>query len=82
MITTDILRTYITTDILEDDSIQIGDDDDLLLTGLLDSLGVVMLTTHLLDDYEIDVPPEDVTLENFRTLRSIETYLSAVKPVA
>jgi len=76
----DTLHTYITTEILNDAQLAIGADDDLLLMGILDSLGVMRLIAHIDDTLGIDVPPEDVTLENFGSLRQIEAYLARFTP--
>ena len=37
------------------------EDDDLLTTGLVDSLGMMSLVTFIEDEFGIRVPPEDVT---------------------
>lgn len=50
-------------------------DDDLLATGLIDSMGIMRLIAHLEDRYQVTVPPEDVTIENFRALTSVASYV-------
>ncbi len=47
---------------------------DLLLTGAVDSLGVIRITQWLEDELGIEVDPIEVTLENFRTVGLIVTY--------
>ena len=54
---------------------QLGDDQDLLISGLVDSLGVVRLINFIEQNLDADVPPEDVTLENFQTVEKIASYL-------
>ena len=71
------IRTYIQTEILNDERFEIAPDQDLLLTETLDSLGVMRLVAHLESECGFEIPPEDVTLENFRTLEQIEGYLAA-----
>ena len=51
------------------------EDDDLLTTGLVDSLGMMSLVTFIEDEFGVRVPPEDVTLESFSTIVSIVSYL-------
>jgi acyl carrier protein len=46
----------------------------LLRTGIIDSLGVTELIAFLEERYRIDVRPEDVVPENFRTLGSIIAF--------
>ncbi|MDX1647507.1 MAG: acyl carrier protein [Longimicrobiales bacterium] len=73
----DELRHYIQTELLNDPAVEIGADDDLLLSETLDSLSVMRLVQHLEDETGMAVPPQDVTLENFRSLRRIEAYLAS-----
>ncbi len=47
---------------------------DLLLTGAVDSLGVIRITQWLEDELDIEVDPIEVTLENFRTVGLIVAY--------
>lgn len=54
----------------------VATDTDLLLSGLVDSLGVIRITQWIEDELEVDVPPGDVTLENFQTVDRIVEYLA------
>ncbi len=69
------LAEFIRIELLDDENQKIGPDDDLLLSELLNSLSVTRLVQHIEEQQGIIVPPEDVTLENFRTLNAIQTYL-------
>ena len=71
----DSIRDFITLEILNEPDLPIEADQDLLLSEILDSLNVTLLIAHLEDTCNVDIPPEDVTLDNFGTLRSIETYI-------
>lgn len=75
--TIDVIRSYIRDEILNDASLTLEPDQDLLLSEALDSLGVMRLVTYLESEFGIDVPPEDVTLEHFSTLRLISTYVES-----
>lgn len=55
----------------------VGYDDDLLLSGLLDSLGVIRLLAFIQEAFGIAVPAEDVVIEHFATINAIATYLMA-----
>ena len=74
---TDAIRTFIQTEILNDPSFEIAVDQDLLLSQTLDSLGVTRLVQHIETQSGVEIPPEDVTLENFQSLQAIEAYLTA-----
>lgn len=50
-----------------DPSIPIEEDTDLLVTGLVDSLGVIQVVSWIEDELGVEVDPIDVTLENFQT---------------
>ena len=69
------LARYIASDILNESDRVIGDDEDLLASGLLDSLSVMSVIHFIEQDLGIDVPAEDVTIENFVSLRAIDAYL-------
>ena len=71
----DSIRNYIRTEILNDAEAVIGPQDDLLLNGLIDSLGVTRLVAYLEEQTKLEIPPEDVTLENFSSLATIDAYL-------
>jgi len=71
----DRLRRFITNELLFEQSLVLNDDDDLLLSGLVDSLGVVRLVTFIETEFHVVVPPEDVVLENFQTLTAMSEYL-------
>jgi acyl carrier protein len=71
----DAIRNFIQDEILNEANLHIEADQDLLLSEILNSLSVTMLIAHLENSCSVQIPPEDVTLENFSTLRSIESYI-------
>ena len=75
VLTIDMLRDYIKTELLNDAELSIEEDQDLLLSGLLDSLNVVRLASHIEHSCAFKIPPEDMILENFGTLNQINTYI-------
>ncbi len=56
----------------------IGVDEDLLMSGLLDSIAVMRLVGYIEDGLNVAVPPEDVTLENFSSVAAISQFLRAL----
>jgi len=64
----------------EDDPIEA--DTDLLLTGLVDSLGVILIVDWLEEQLDLEIDPADVTLENFRRVSDMVTYLGRRGAVA
>ena len=71
------IRDYITGDLLFGEDLVIDDDENLLVTGILDSLALMRLVAHLEDTYDIEIPPSDITLENFASLSTMYGYLGA-----
>ena len=46
-------------------------EDDLLATGLLDSLSLIQLLTNLEEHFGIRVPLEDLQIDDIRTINSL-----------
>ena len=51
-------------------------DTDLMETGLLDSLALVDLLSHLEREYRVKISVENMELENFRTIVSIAAFVA------
>ena len=70
------IKRFIAHQLLSDRNGQpIGEADDLLGSGLVDSVGMTSLVLFIEDALEINVPPEDVTIENFISIERIVDYL-------
>lgn len=52
-------------------------DDEILISGRLDSLGVMTLVTLLEARIGKAIPPEDIVLEHFSSASAIAAYLQA-----
>jgi acyl carrier protein len=76
----DRIKTFIAAELIGQPSLVIGNDEDLLLTGLVDSLGVVRLIAYIEDDLGVTIPPGEITIENFGTVNAIGTYLGSKLP--
>jgi len=75
------IATYITRELLSRAHEEpVASDQDLLASGLLDSLGVMSLVYFLETEFEVEVPPQDVTIENFNSVDTIAAYLQSRKP--
>jgi acyl carrier protein len=73
----DTIRRYIQDEILNDPAMEIEPDQDLLLSEALNSLGVMRLVAYIEGEFDIEVPPEDVTIDHFATLNLISAYVTA-----
>ncbi|MAE65319.1 MAG: acyl carrier protein [Phycisphaeraceae bacterium] len=76
MDTRDTLKQYICAELLNDLD-DLDDSENLLSDGMVDSLGMVRLLGFIEDELNVSVPPEDFTIDNFRTVADIATYLDA-----
>lgn len=75
MNTRDILKDYIEKELVTHSAVNLGYDDDLLLSGLLNSLGVMRLVAFAEKQFERSIPPEDITIDHFATIEAIATYI-------
>ena len=75
------LLEMINREVSLDQSIEITSSTDLLLTGLVDSLGVVDIVAWLEDRTGSEIDPGDVVIEHFQTVdlmvAFVETHLGA-----
>ena len=71
------IKTFIVESLLS--GTEIANDDDLLLSGLLDSMSVMRLVLHLETAFAVKIPPEDVIIEHFTSVETINAYLEKKK---
>lgn len=62
----------------KDESI-LKNDDSLLETGIIDSLGIQMLVSFLEKEYHVTVPEEDLNPENFETVKTVASLVGKLK---
>jgi acyl carrier protein len=64
MTTPQTIAHFISTQLLEG-SREVGIDDEVVLDGTIDSLGVTRLIDYLEKEFGVTIDPADVTIENF-----------------
>ena len=78
--TADIVREIISffkTDILNNESAHLSEDDQIISQGLIDSMGIIRLLTRLQNLYGIkNIDNKDLTLDNFRTIGHIAAMIA------
>lgn len=57
--------------------IELSPEDDLLGSGLLDSMGVMRLVGFVEETFNITIPPEDIVIENFMDVKAITNYVES-----
>ena len=67
------IRSYIQTALLG--GREVGYDENLLLSGLLDSLAVASLVAELERIAGLAIPPQDVTIQHFVSIDAMVAYV-------
>jgi acyl carrier protein len=55
---------------------EVKDDDSLLKTNVIDSLGVFRLIAFLEDTFPLTIEQSDMVPENFQSLKDIESFVA------
>ena len=69
------LLRFVNYDLLAGGDAQVTVDDEVVLDGTVDSLGVARLIGYMESEFGVTVPAEDVTIENFRSIKTMAEYL-------
>ncbi|MEL6635588.1 MAG: acyl carrier protein [Bacteroidota bacterium] len=76
----DILIDYIQNNLLDaDEAFQLTADEDLLSSGLVDSVGMMNLIAFIEEEFGLPIPPEDMVIEHFITVENMVNYLERRK---
>ncbi len=59
--------------------LEILPEDDLLGSGLVESMGMMRLIQFVEEDNGIKIPPQDMTIENFMTVAAMVDYIERTK---
>lgn len=68
----------IATDVAVDATEEIGESTELLMSGLVDSLGIMNLVTWIEEQIRVEIDPGDVVIENFETPAAIMTFATTL----
>lgn len=68
------LKAFVSEELL--DELPVEANDNLLSDGMVDSIGMVRLVAFIEEEYDLQIPHEDLIIENFRTIEIIGNYLS------
>ncbi len=70
------IEAFILTEIKDDSGMQrISDDEQLLDSGILDSLGILKLLSFLDEEFNVDISAREVKPENFATMQTICAFI-------
>lgn len=59
----------------------IGDEESLLRTGVISSLGMMEVVDWVESTFDVSVDPDEITEQNFDTLRGIATFVGSKRNV-
>ena len=69
------IKAFIENELLIGRDIEVGYDDDLLLSGLVNSLGVMRLVTFTQETFNVTIPADEITIENFETINAVVNFV-------
>lgn len=73
----EIIRKFVTSNLVKKrEHLEIGDHDDLIMNGLLDSLAIIKMINFLEDQYHFSIKDEDVLPENFQTISAVSSFVN------
>ncbi len=59
--------------------LEISPEDDLLGSGLIESMAMMRLIAFIEEEYSIKVSPQEMTIENFMTVEAMVNFVNRVK---
>ena len=67
---------FIESDLLDNaDGVTLAADDNLMLGGHIDSLGVIKLVNFLEQQFGVKIRPGEITLKNFKTVNRMVEFI-------
>lgn len=74
------IKHYILTDIASDLSItELEDDEPLIESGIIDSLGILKILAFLDESLGLDLSSDQVKMENFKSIKTIREMVERQK---
>lgn len=61
--------------------LEIFPEDDLLTSGLVESMSMMRLIQFIEEEFKIKVAPQDMTIENFLNVEAMCNYINQCKAV-
>ncbi len=70
------ISTYIEKELVGKPDFKLDAQEDLLGSGLVDSMGLMRLIAFIEKEFDIKVPPTDMVIENFANVEAISNYVA------
>ena len=71
----ELIVEFIRDELAGGEAVEIEPHENLLTSGVVDSVGIVRLIAHVRERLEVTVPPRDLVPDNFRTIRVMAAYM-------
>ena len=75
-----VILAFIRDELAAGETVEVDPEDNLLTSGLVDSVAILRLIAHAEQDLGVTVPPTDMVPENFRSARVMAAYLASLLP--
>ena len=74
--TNDVIRAFIQNEIIQQTLDKpLDDNDQLVESGIVDSLGIMSLLSFLEEKFSVQIPSEDLSPENFASVSTITALI-------
>jgi acyl carrier protein len=70
------LTEFVRRELLHGRNIALAPEEDLLGSGIVDSLGILRLVAFIEEQFGVQVPDEDVVFENFQSIHAMASYIA------
>lgn len=76
----DIIKDFLVKNVISDgDKIDLGYEDSLIETGIIDSLAIVKIIAFLEGEFKIIIGDDDILAENFESIKSMSVFIDMRK---
>jgi acyl carrier protein len=76
------IRDFISEEIMFEDNATELAEDTPLLSGIMDSLGLLQLVAFLEEEFDVEIDDADMTADHFRTIGDIEALVRSKAAVS
>jgi acyl carrier protein len=73
------LKHYIATEIMYADDDALSEDEPLLGSGIIDSLGIMRLVSYIEEEFGVEVPEDQLVPEHFRTVTALAQFVERLQ---
>jgi acyl carrier protein len=72
-----VIKEYIREELMNGSNGELDESENLLAAGVIDSLGILRLVSFVEEKFGIEVPDEDVTIDNFQSVKAMSDYIAS-----